>query len=790
MNSFENLARWRTQLFDKILSITLTLGLLAGAPSVFLLGDNWQGVLLLDVISLGWVAALLLARRISFRARVIQFLAMNLVFGCGLMITVGSSSQVYLLAGPIMATLLLSTRMALLTSAIGSAAVFIISYRGIGAVQLQGVTQGSLGYALLITITYGFLAIGMTLSCSFLLKRLADSLVELNATANSLQEGKRALYEVNAELSLAAAALSGLSDMVVIARIVDRPDADQPIIYVNDAFERRTGYSRAEVMGGSWRVLLGPNSDPLEVARIGAAINRGVAVSSQLEYYTKSGAPYWIEFELKPFADAGGIQTHWVGIAHDITERKKSEMDIHKLAFYDVLTGLPNRRLLMERLEAQQANAHAGIGALMFIDLDNFKVVNDARGHATGDDLLTDAAARLSRLVGPYDTVARLGGDEFVVLLAALGHDEQRATTTALALAEKIRHAVAEGFAIDGRGYQSSASIGLTLMGVRPNTVQDLLSEADTAMYHAKAGGRNRVALFETTMRTEMECRLTLQEDLAAALHNGELSMHLQLQVNAEGKPVGAELLMRWRRADGSTVPPDLFIPVAEENGLIVTLGQFALRQACAAWHCLNDAGHRLPLSVNVSPTQFRHPDFIDQVKTLLHDTATPADQLIFEVTEGLFVDSHDSVIDRMHELAALGIRMSIDDFGTGYSSLAYLKRMPLFELKIDRSFIADTATDYASKHHGNANGRAIVQSIIAMASHLGLQVVAEGVETAAQARFLAANGAPAMQGYLFARPLPLEQVVAHLDRTKRSTRLDDVVAVGMDGNAVADALA
>jgi EAL domain-containing protein (putative c-di-GMP-specific phosphodiesterase class I) len=276
-------------------------------------------------------------------------------------------------------------------------------------------------------------------------------------------------------------------------------------------------------------------------------------------------------------------------------------------------------------------------------------------------------------------------------------------------------------------------------------------------MYHAKAAGRNRVALFESCMRARMERRLTMQDELAAALINGELSMHLQLQVDHHRNSSGAELLMRWRRADGSMVPPDLFIPVAEECGLIVVLGQFALRQACDAWHQLERAGHRMPLSVNVSPTQFRQPGFVEHVRALLLETSTPADQLIFEVTEGLFVDHQDGVIERMHQLAALGIRLSIDDFGTGYSNLAYLKRMPLYELKIDRSFIHDTPDD--------ANGTAIVQSIIAMAGHLGLRVVAEGVETEAQARFLSAHGAPAMQGYLFARPVPLAELIALLDR-------------------------
>jgi EAL domain-containing protein (putative c-di-GMP-specific phosphodiesterase class I) len=256
-------------------------------------------------------------------------------------------------------------------------------------------------------------------------------------------------------------------------------------------------------------------------------------------------------------------------------------------------------------------------------------------------------------------------------------------------------------------------------------------------------------------MQAEVECRLTLERDLAAALGRGELAMHLQLQVDREELPVGAELLMRWRRTDGTMVPPDVFIPLAETTGLILPLGYWALRQACMAWLRLAEAGHPLPLSVNVSPSQFRQPDFVAQVRAVLAETGAPASELIFEVTEGLLIDNLEDTVARMHELAALGIRFSIDDFGTGYSNLAYLKRMPLYELKIDKSFIRDTP--------GDANGTAIVQSILAMAGHLGLRVVAEGVETRAQAAFLSANGGPGMQGYLFARPAPLADIIALL---------------------------
>jgi EAL domain-containing protein (putative c-di-GMP-specific phosphodiesterase class I) len=293
------------------------------------------------------------------------------------------------------------------------------------------------------------------------------------------------------------------------------------------------------------------------------------------------------------------------------------------------------------------------------------------------------------------------------------------------------------------------------------SSAHDLLREADTAMYHAKAGGRNGVVLFERAMLAATQDKLTLERDLAQALDNGELAMHLQLQVDHAGVPAGAELLMRWRRADGTMVAPDKFIPVAEASGLIVPLGHWVLRQACAAWLALAQAGHPLPLSLNVSPLQFRQPDFVLQVAAILAQTGVPAQQLIFEVTEGLLIEDIDQAVSRMHALAALGIRFSIDDFGTGYSNLAYLTRMPLYELKIDKRFMQGTPHD--------AGGTAIVQSILSMASHLGLRVVAEGIELEEQARYLAAHGRPFMQGYLYHRPMPLAQVIAQLHSRQSS---------------------
>ncbi|MET0857324.1 MAG: EAL domain-containing protein [Telluria sp.] len=759
MQTFDNIAHWRVKLFSQILAIVLVLAALTGIPSMALLAreGRWE-VIVMDAAAFGWLTVIWWFKQMAYRARVINFLATIFLIGVGLMLTVGPVSQIYLVSVPILAALLLGMRPALAALGISGLTIFALSAAGVAKLHIAGMPDYGLMPSLIIAVNYLFLGAILTVSCSVLLQRLARSLDDLRLFADSLQQGKNELFVLNAELRLTAVAVARLNDMVVIARAGATSGIEQPIIFVNDAFQRRTGFQREEVMGHPWNILLSQATDRDEVDRIRRAVAQYEVVTAELLNYTKAGEPYWVQLELVPFADEGGNNTHWVAVGRDITERKKSENHIHRLAFFDVLTGLPNRRLLMDRIDQLLAGAQAGggFGAVMFIDLDHFKNINDARGHAIGDALLRNAAERLSKLVRKGDTVARVGGDEFVVLLAQLGNDNDTARDAALTVAEKIRRAIGEVFVIDGQSYSSSASIGVTLLPKARQDVHDLLREADTAMYRAKADGRNGVAFFEATMQAEVERRLTMARDLGAALENGELAMHLQAQVDCDGMPLGAELLMRWTRPDGSRVAPDLFIPVAEASGLIVPLGQWALRQACLDWLSLAKAGHPMPLSVNVSPSQFRQPDFVASVRAILAETGAPATELIFEVTEGLLIANLDDTIGRMHELAALGIRMSIDDFGTGYSSLAYLKRMPLWEVKIDKSFIRDTP--------GDANDTAIVQAILSMAGHLGLRVIAEGVETCAQAAFLAANGAPGMQGFLFARPMPLARLIACLD--------------------------
>ncbi|WP_312513300.1 EAL domain-containing protein [Massilia sp.] len=767
MDPVDEIAQWRVRVFSTLLPIVLGLGTIAAIPSIGLMlyRGKWQ-VAVMDVIALAWIFAIWRMERVRYTPRVLNFIAVLFLIAIGLMLAVGPVGLNYLMAPPLMAVILLGTGPGLACLALSALFIVAVGASGSGALYIHGLDGTPFVTSVVIAINFSCVGALVTLTAGTMLKGLSHSLREARTAAASLEDGQERLRSVNAELRLTSEAVARLNDMVLIARMVDTPDAEQPIIFANDAFLRHTGYRRDEVVGSSVRMLAGSETDRATIGRIVQAVRRKEAVSAELINYTRAGTPFWMQLEMVPFAGETGSITHWVMVGRDVTERRNSAEAIHRLAFYDVLTGLPNRRLLMDRLASLVTAAQDGAarGAVLYVDLDDFKTINDARGHAIGDVLLREAAGRLAAVVGNDGVVARLGGDEFVVLLDDLGADaaadnradepaRDDAPAQALATAERIRAALAERMDIEGQRYYASASVGVALSTGGAQTVHDLLREADTAMYHAKALGRNGVALFEPGMLVEAERKLTLERDLANALEHGELALHLQLQLDHAGAPRGAELLLRWRRKDGSMVPPDVFIPVAESSGLIVALGEWVLRQACLAWHTLSAAGHALPLSVNVSPVQFRQPDFVARVAAILEDTKAPADQLILEVTEGVMVERMEETIARMGELAALGLRISVDDFGTGYSSLAYLTRMPLYELKIDKSFIRNTPHD--------RDATAIVQSILAMAGHLGLRVVAEGVETPDQAQYLAAHSNACMQGYLFHRPMALESVLA-----------------------------
>jgi diguanylate cyclase (GGDEF)-like protein/PAS domain S-box-containing protein len=455
-------------------------------------------------------------------------------------------------------------------------------------------------------------------------------------------------------------------------------------------------------------------------------------------------------------ADGG---TLWHGFNTDITERKQAEARTFQLAYFDALTGLPNRSLLRDRVEQALALARRNrqYGAVVFVDLDNFKQINDARGHSVGDHLLTEVAKRLQTLLRAEDTVARIGGDEFVLLVNELGQDVEASARVAMTVAEKVRAVLDRPHLIDNFSYTSTGSIGISLFPKAGQQLDDLLREADTAMYRAKSAGRNRIAFFELAMQHEVEDRLALEQELKEALATGQLRLHVQSQVDASGREVSAELLVRWQHPVRGVVSPVRFIPLAEETGLILPLGEWVIEQACRTLVRMRRQGLTQSLAVNVSARQFRSEDFVPRVQAILRSTGAPAQQLVFEVTESLFIQDWDNSLRRIIDLVKMGIRFSIDDFGTGYSSLSYLQRLPLFELKIDRSFVQDTPHD--------ANDMAIVQSILSMARHLGLEVVAEGVETRAQADFLLASHCDRLQGYLFSRPRPLEEWLAHMEQ-------------------------
>jgi diguanylate cyclase (GGDEF)-like protein len=431
----------------------------------------------------------------------------------------------------------------------------------------------------------------------------------------------------------------------------------------------------------------------------------------------------------------------------------QAQDEITNLAFYDTLTGLPNRRLLLDRLgKTLAASARSGrLLALLFADLDNFKTLNETLGHQTGDLLLQEVARRLSSCVRETDTISRLGGDEFVVMLEDLNEYPEFAATQAEIIAEKLLAAINEPFLLDGRECLSTASIGITVFGHGSEGTNEILQQADIAMYQAKSAGRNTVRFFAPVLQDAVNARAAMEEDMRLSIKTGQFVLYYQPQVD-RGVPFGAEALVRWMHPQRGLLQPDEFIPLAEESGLILSLGDWVLGAACrqiAAWAGRAETA-RLMVAVNISARQFRQPDFVERVLTAIENAGANPANLTLELTESMLVDSVEEVIDKMSELKRHGLKFSLDDFGTGYSSLSYLKRLPLDELKIDRSFVRDALSD--------ASGGAIVQAIISLGRAMSMPVVAEGVETEEQREFLAGLGCHAFQGYLFSRPIPLEE--------------------------------
>jgi diguanylate cyclase (GGDEF)-like protein len=430
--------------------------------------------------------------------------------------------------------------------------------------------------------------------------------------------------------------------------------------------------------------------------------------------------------------------------------------EIHNLAYFDPLTNLPNRRLLMDRLgQALIASNRSGaFGALLILDLDNFKTLNDTQGHDIGDQLLIEVAQRLTANVRLEDTVSRLGGDEYVVMLESLSQDERAAANLAEMIAEKVRLALAQPYRLEGveQLHRSTVSIGMTLFHALDNSTDVLLKQADVALYQAKDAGRNKLRFFNPAMQAAIDTRSALETALRQALSKEEFQLYYQPQVDEHGALIGAEALLRWLRPGIGLVSPVQFIPLAEETGLILPIGEWVMHTACdqlMAWAEHANSRH-LQLAINVSARQFHQTDFVDRIATCLSRSGINPARLKLELTESVVLDNVEEVIHRMQEIKALGVSFAMDDFGTGYSSLSYLKRLPLDQIKIDQSFVRDITVD--------ANDAAIVRAILAMSHSLGLNVIAEGVETQAQHDFLHDNGCMAFQGYLFGKPMPITE--------------------------------
>jgi diguanylate cyclase (GGDEF)-like protein/PAS domain S-box-containing protein len=529
-------------------------------------------------------------------------------------------------------------------------------------------------------------------------------------------------------------------------------NAEQVILKINKTFTAITGYSAAEATGKTPRILSsGRHGSEFFQDMWGSIVSNGTW-EGEIWNRRKSGETYPEWLTITAVRNGSGVATHYVGTFTDDTSRKLAEDQMETLAFFDPLTQLPNRRLLMDRLKMAQINSarRQRKCALLFVDLDNFKAVNDTVGHQVGDQLLEEVAKRLSQCVREGDTVARLGSDEFMVMLEDLSELEIEAATQAEAIGESILSALSKVYetTTDYQHY-STSSIGVTLFGTAQNeSIDEPLKRADMAMYQAKAAGRNTLRFFDPEMQAVVVARSELEAGLRKALHANQFVLHYQPQVSNGHRILGVEALVRWVHPLRGVVSPAEFIPLAEETGLILPLGDWVLQEACSQlvlWASCPEMKH-LTVAVNVSARQFNQDNFFTQVLAVLERTGADPRRLKLELTESLLVTNVEGVIVKMRSLKDYGVEFSLDDFGTGYSSLAYLKRLPLDQLKIDQGFVRNILTD--------SNDAAISKMVIVLADSLGLDVIAEGVETQAQAQFLSDQGCRSCQGYLFSRPL------------------------------------
>ena len=578
----------------------------------------------------------------------------------------------------------------------------------------------------------------------------ATGVAELDALSEGIDQMALEIGKREGELQRLSMVIEQSPESIVIT------DTAGCILYVNEAFQRITGYARDEVLGRNPRILNGGLTPRATYEQMWATLLAGEVWRGEFHNVRKDGSAYLELATIAPIKDAGGTVTHYVAVKEDITQRKQSEALLHRLAYFDALTGLPNRALLHDRI-AQAIRSgvrRESFGMLMLVDIDRFRQLNDTLGHAAGDRLLCEVAARLRASVREEDTVARHGDDDFAVLVERIGETEADALSHAEYVARKLQRTLQQPYVLggtEGDRHFATLSFGISLFHDGVSSLESLLKQAEVALYRAKQDGRDIVRFFNPEMQAVVDAHARLEARMHEALEANAFRLFFQPQVNRRGVVIGAEALLRWPLDGGAMVSPAEFIPLAEDTGHIVRLGSWVLRSACAQlarWQ-MNETTRHLKIAVNVSARQFHQPDFVASVKDTVRAAGVDPCRLELELTESAILSDMDETIRRMNELRALGIRFALDDFGTGYSSLSYLKRLPLDQLKIDQSFVRDMAEDEGSE--------AIVLAILSLSHALGLEVVAEGVERPEQRDFLRHHGCDCFQGYLFGKPLPME---------------------------------
>lgn len=571
---------------------------------------------------------------------------------------------------------------------------------------------------------------------------------ERRRVANDLLSTKQDLERAFIELSTY---MQGINQHAMVSV----SDADGVIIDVNEKFCQSSGYSKDELIGNSHNLLNSNTHSKQFFKNIWTTINTGGIWSGELCNKTKNGKLYWLDTSIVPLKDDNGVTVRYISIRIDITERKLNEERMLHMGTHDALTGLPNRILLQDRIlqalaQNRRKKSHA---AVLFIDLDQFKIINDSLGHDIGDLLLVEVASRLLSCVREEDTVARQGGDEFIILLPRLPNPE-----IAEFVAKKILGSLVKPYPIKSHELHISASIGLAVYPFDGDEVNVLMKNSDTAMYRAKASGRNNCQRFTSDMNTFAEEKLALLSDLRQSIARDELQLYYQPIIDIKsGQVVKLEALLRWQHPEKGFISPVDFIPLAEESGLILHIGDWVLNASFAQIKKWENQGYRVPnIAINLSVKQFYQNNLLSDLERLIETHQIDGQQVELEITEGILLKQTDELISTMHQIRKMGITISVDDFGTGYSSLSYIKSFPIDTLKIDRSFVADLTTD-----QGNT---AIVKTIIALAHSFGMQVIAEGVESEEQLEFLRLQGCDKYQGYYYSRPLPVEQIVDHFE--------------------------